>query len=194
MSIIEPIDKDKIKDLPKISFSGEVLVVCTDEEEQEAVECLSAASAIGFDTETKPNFKKGRPNNNDVALLQLATGDRAFLFRMNQRELSDDLVSLLASENIIKAGAAVHDDIKALQHLYNFTAGGFVDIQDMSEAAGLEIKSLRKLTAMLFHMRLSKSQRLSNWEAKRLTEPQIMYAATDAWISLKIYHALKRVL
>jgi ribonuclease D len=194
MSIIQPVDKDKIKDLPPISFNGEILVVCSDEDENEAVEYLKRQAEIGFDTETKPSFKKGKPNNNEVALLQLATDDRAFLFRLNERPLSRQLINVLSSDDIIKAGAAVHDDIKALQHLHGFTAGGFVDIQDMAEEAGLEIKSLRKLTAMLFHMRLSKSQRLSNWEANRLTAPQINYAATDAWISLKIYHALNRVL
>ena len=194
MCILEPVDKDKIKDLPPIHFKGEILVVCSDEDEQEAVEYLRRQKEIGFDTETKPSFKKGRPNSNEVALLQLSTDDRAFLFRLNERPLSRQLIEILSSEDIIKAGAAVHDDIKALQHLHGFTAGGFVDIQDMSEEAGLEIKSLRKLTAMLFHMRLSKSQRLSNWEANRLTEPQIVYAATDAWISLKIYHSIKRVL
>jgi len=194
MCILEPVDKDKIKDLPPIHFKGEILVVCSDEDEQEAVEYLRRQKEIGFDTETKPSFKKGRPNSNEVALLQLSTDDRAFLFRLNERPLSRQLIEILSSEDIIKAGAAVHDDIKALQQLHGFTAGGFVDIQDMSEEAGLEIKSLRKLTAMLFHMRLSKSQRLSNWEANRLTAPQINYAATDAWISLKIYHALNRVL
>ncbi len=194
MCILEPVDKDKIKDLPPIHFKGEILVVCSDEDEQEAVEYLRRQKEIGFDTETKPSFKKGRPNSNEVALLQLSTDDRAFLFRLNERPLSRQLIEILSSEDIIKAGAAVHDDIKALQQLHGFTAGGFVDIQDMSEEAGLEIKSLRKLTAMLFHMRLSKSQRLSNWEANRLTEPQIVYAATDAWISLKIYHSIKRVL
>src|SRR6056297_3359864 len=194
MCILEPVDKDKIKDLPPIHFKGEILVVCSDEDEQEAVEYLRRQKEIGFDTETKPSFKKGRPNSNEVALLQLSTDDRAFLFRLNERPLSRQLIEILSSEDIIKAGAAVHDDIKALQHLHGFTAGGFVDIQDMAEEDGLEIKSLRKLTAMLFHMRLSKSQRLSNWEANRLTEPQIVYAATDAWISLKIYHSIKRVL
>ncbi|MFO7791343.1 MAG: 3'-5' exonuclease [Bacteroidota bacterium] len=191
---IEEIDKHKIRHLPQITFNGEIVVVSNKADEEEAVEHLSACDVIGFDTETKPSFKKGRSNQNKVALLQLSSDDKAFLFHMNIMPLPEGIIQLLSSETPLKAGAAVHDDIKALQAMYNFQAGGFVDIQNMSEEAGLKVKSLRKLTAMLFHMRLSKSQRLTNWESKRLTKPQIIYAATDAWISLKIYNALKSVL
>ncbi|MEA3447862.1 MAG: 3'-5' exonuclease [Bacteroidota bacterium] len=191
---IDEIDKSNIRKLPKISFSGDIFVVTNDKQEQEAVEYLSQFDVIGFDTETKPSFQKGMANQNKVALLQLASDEKAFLFRMNQRPLSKSVIDILLSSHIVKAGAAVHDDIKALRKMHDFQAAGFIDIQDMAEEAGLKVKSLRKLTAMLFHMRLSKSQRLTNWEARILSKPQIIYAATDAWISLKIYKALKSAL
>ncbi len=191
---IEEIDKNNIQKLPKVTFSEEIIVVSNDKQEKEAFEYLSTCDVIGFDTETKPSFRKGIANQNKVALLQLASDEKAFLFRLNIRPLSNEIIHILSSDNIIKAGAAVHDDIKSLQSMYNFTAAGFADVQDMAEELGLKVKSLRKLTAMLFHMRLSKSQRLTNWETKVLTKPQIIYAATDAWISLKIYNALKSAL
>ncbi|MGC9331132.1 MAG: 3'-5' exonuclease [Bacteroidales bacterium] len=191
---IEDIEKNKIRKLPQITFPGEIIVVDNDSSECEAFEHLSGYDALGFDTETKPTFKKGIANQNKVALLQLCSEQKAYLFRLTSRPLSKEIISILASEYIVKAGAAVHDDIKALREMHDFQAAGFVDIQDMAEDAGLKVKSLRKLTAMLFHMRLSKSQRLTNWEAMKLSKPQIIYAATDAWISLKIYKALKSAL
>jgi ribonuclease D len=190
---IEEINDQQIRNLHQITFGGEIVVVTNEADEQEAIEYFSDCQVIGFDTETKPSFKKGKSNQNNVALLQLASETKAFLFRMNMRSLPEGIVNILASELPVKAGVAIHDDIKALQQMYQFEAAGFADVQDMAEEAGLKVKSLRKLTAMLFHMRLSKSQRLTNWEAKSLSEPQIIYAATDAWISLKVYYALKSV-
>ncbi|MDA3820911.1 MAG: 3'-5' exonuclease domain-containing protein 2 [Candidatus Delongbacteria bacterium] len=191
---IEEIEKNQIRKLPKVTFSGKIVVVSTEDQEREAYEHLSGFGVIGFDTETKPSFKKGIANQNKVALLQLSSDEKAFIFRLNKRPLPKEIIHILASGHIVKAGAAVHDDIKALQQMHDFKAEGFADIQNMAEEAGLKVKSLRKLTAMLFHMRLSKSQRLTNWEANHLSKPQLIYAATDAWISLKIYNALKSAL
>lgn len=190
----EEIDRDKIKELPQIKFAGEINVVTDKKGDSVAIDYLKNFDIIGFDTETKPSFIKGKANTNKVALLQLATEEKAFIFRMNNRKLSQKVIDLLANPEIIKTGAAVKDDIKALESVYGFTPGGFADIQQMSEQAGFAIKSLRKLTAMVFRKRLSKSQRLSNWESDILTESQIVYAATDAWISLKIYNELKKLL
>ena len=166
MTEFEEKNKDEIRTLPKITFKGEIIVVRNSKDEKKALNYLSKQKVIGFDTETKPSFKKGKPNANKVALLQLATREKAYLFRLNKDKPDKAVIDLLSNDEIIKAGAAIRDDIKTLQTIYKFKAGSFVDIQDMAEKAGLNVKSLRKLTAMIFSKRLSKSQRLSNWEAE----------------------------
>ncbi|MCD6346866.1 MAG: 3'-5' exonuclease domain-containing protein 2, partial [Bacteroidales bacterium] len=149
---------------------------------------LSAAKEYGFDTETKPSFKKGA--NHKVALLQLSTDDEAFLFRLNKIGLPDELIEILADTNKIKVGAAIRDDIKSLKAIKEYTQAGFVDLQVMVKELGFESFSLKKLSALVLGFRISKSQQLSNWEANELTPKQLTYAATDAWVSLKIYKGL----
>lgn len=187
LELPEVIEKEQINELPKICFDGEITLVEDPADVHDAVLYLSQSDVIGFDTETKPSFKKGKSNQHSVALLQLSSSDRVFLFRLNKIGLTPDLANLLSDNNIIKAGAAIHDDIKALKLLYPFVEGGFIDVQDQAADLGIEVRSLRKLTAMLFNRRLSKAQRLSNWEADNLTNAQALYAGTDAWISLMIY-------
>ncbi len=189
--IPETIDKEDIRKLPAIAFEGEIIVVEDDQAVDDAVKYLLQYDVLGFDTETRPSFKKGKTNQHQVALLQLFGGEKAFLFRLNKMQLSNALTGLLANPKVLKVGAAVHDDIKALKALNSFRDGGFVDVQNMATKLEIEVKSLRKLTAMFFHARLSKSQQLSNWEADELSESQAKYAATDAWISHELYYKLK---
>ena len=186
----EEIEKQDIKDLPQIFFEGEIILVEDEKYIPDAVEFLRQYAVLGFDTETRPSFKKGVSNQHKVALLQLYADNRAYLFRLNKTGLPLCLAELLADRQIIKAGAAVHDDIKGLKELCPFVEDGFIDIQNMAEKLEIEVRSLRKLTAMFFQHRLSKTQQLSNWEADQLTEAQCVYAATDAWISYKLYSEL----
>ncbi len=143
---------------------------------------------LGFDTETRPTFKKGQ--NHQVALLQLSTDDEAFLIRTNLIGLSPGLIRVLASPSILKIGVAIRDDIKILQRITPFKPGGFVELQEMVKLYGIENFSLKKLAAIVCNVRISKSQRLTNWEAPFLTEQQQIYAATDAWIAYLIYIGL----
>jgi ribonuclease D len=140
---------------------------------------------IGFDTETKPSFKKGVTNK--VALLQLSTRNTAYLFRINQIGLPREIVAILADKDILKPGVAIRDDIKGLQELVNFKPSGFVELQDEAKDMGIQNFSLKKLTAIACGFRISKGQQLSNWEAAELTEAQQLYAATDAWAALVIF-------
>lgn len=185
--IPQEIEKQDIKDLPKISFDGEIVVVEDVQYVTDAVEYLRQFSILGFDTETRPSFKKGVSNQHKVALLQLYADNRAYLFRLNKIGLPESLAELLADQHVLKTGAAVHDDIKALKELTYFDEGGFVDVQNLAAELEIEVRSLRRLTAMFFKGRLSKTQQLSNWEAEKLSEAQCVYAATDAWISYKLY-------
>lgn len=181
----ESITKEELTVLPLKWFEGEIIVIDTYEKVENAVEILSKETVIGFDTETKPAFKKGVFNN--VALLQLSTQKQAFLFRLNEIGLPDEICEILENREIIKPGVAIHDDIKGLQLLKSFAPGGFVELQDDAKELGIINFSLKKLTAITCGFRISKGQQLSNWEADVLTDAQKKYAATDAWAALEIY-------
>lgn len=186
----ESIDKEELMELPLIQFEGEISLVESKEDYLESIEYLSRQSLLGFDTETKPAFKKGVYN--EVALLQLATEDRAFLFRLNKIGLGNSLKRILENPEIKKIGVAIRDDIKGLQKLNNFTPGGFVELQDRVKDYGIQDFSLKKISAIVLGQRISKSQRVTNWEAPDLTEAQQIYAATDAWVSHRIYQSLNQ--
>jgi len=186
----ESIDKEELAELPLIQFEGEISLVETKESYLESIEYLSQQKVLGFDTETKPAFKKGVVN--EVALLQLSTQDRAFLFRLNKIGLPNGLKGILENPEIRKIGVAIRDDIKGLQKLNSFKPGGFVELQDHVKDYGIQDFSLKKLSAIVLGYRISKSQRITNWEAPDLTEAQQIYAATDAWISHRIYESLNQ--
>lgn len=184
----ESISKDELAELPLQQFEGEILLINSKENYQTAIDYLSKQDILGFDTETKPSFKKG--NINQVALLQLATNEKAFLFRLNQYGLTNEIKNILRNPKIKKIGVAIRDDIKTLQRLSDFKPGGFVELQEYVVDFGIQSFSLKKLTAIVLGFRISKSQRLSNWEAPELTAAQQNYAATDAWVSYLIYQSL----
>jgi len=182
----ESITKEELVDLPLKWFEGEIVVVDTYDDLDRAVEALSKETVIGFDTETKPAFKKGVINN--VALLQLSTQSQAFLFRLNKIGLPDEICEILSNPDIIKSGVAIHDDIKGLKILRLFEPAGFVELQDHAKEIGITNFSLKKLTGIACGFRISKGQQLSNWESDVLSDAQKVYAATDAWAALEIYN------
>lgn len=186
----ESIDKEELAELPLIQFEGKISLVETKEEYLASLEYLSKQSILGFDTETKPAFKKGVVN--EVALLQLATAERAFLFRLNKMGLPNGLKGILENPQILKIGVAIRDDIKGLQKLNGFRPGGFIELQERVKDYGIQDFSLKKLSAIVLGYRISKAQRITNWEATDLTEAQQIYAATDAWISHRIFESLSR--
>lgn len=175
--------------LPAVRFEGEVQIVDTEQALIEACEYLSQHSVIGFDTETRPSFKAGVTNR--VALIQLSTSERCYLIRLCRMKFGRELQRLLENPNIKKVGADVAGDIRSLTQLRHIRAAGFIDLQTIAPQWGIEEKSLRKLSAIVLGKRVSKAQRLSNWEAAQFTEQQISYAATDAWVCLEILAALE---
>nr|WP_319569645.1 3'-5' exonuclease [uncultured Draconibacterium sp.] len=181
----ESISNEELTELPLKRFEGQIFLVDSLQQVKHAIEELNGASIIGFDTETKPSFKKGVVNK--VALLQLSTKNKAFLFRINRIGLPREVVELLANENVIKPGVAIRDDIKGLQEFVSFKPGGFVELQDEAKEMGIQNFSLKKLAAIACGFRISKGQQLTNWEASELTEAQQYYAATDAWAALEIF-------
>ena len=182
------ISKEDVALLEKDFFEGRIIVIQSNEEAKKAVAYLSEFKVVGIDTESKPSFKKGRQNK--IALLQISTDECCFLFRLNIMGFSPELAAFLENQNITKVGLSLKDDFMMLRGISAFTPKGFVDIQSIIDNYGIGEKSLQKIYAILFGKKISKSQRLSNWEADVLTDAQKRYASTDAWATLKIYEKL----
>jgi ribonuclease D len=187
-SFEQAISNEELRALPLSSFSGEIIVVDDPATVPAAIKILKRYSLLGFDTETKPAFKKGVIN--EVALLQLAAEDRAFIFRLNKIGLPPSLASLMANPRIVKVGAAIRDDIRLLQRLARFLPEGFIELQDLVKEYHISDSGLRKMAAIVLGIQISKSQQVSNWEREVLTEAQLIYAATDAWVCHEIYRNL----
>lgn len=184
-------DKTKIGSLPRIVFPGRKIVILTEAEAKKAVDYLLQQDLLGFDTETRPVFKKGKSNK--VALLQVSTRDTCFLFRLNRIGLCPAIIELLESTKVKKIGLSWHDDLMMLHKRGEFNAGGFVDLQDHMDELGIQDRSLAKLYANFFGERISKREQLSNWEADVLSEKQQNYAATDAWACVRLYEEYIRL-
>ena len=189
---IESIDSEQLKQLEFASLQGKIQVIDSiGFEFNKAISYLRAQKVIGFDTETRPCFSQDQPRYG-VALLQLSGPGKAFLFRVNKIGMHRRLCRLLADKNIIKVGAAIHDDIRGLQKLNGFEPGGFVDLQKIVWEWGIRDKSVKKMSAIILGFRISKTQQLSNWEAEKLSEQQCRYAATDAWVCREMYLKLRK--
>ena len=188
----ESVTPQEIEKLEYASFPGKIYVIdSVGAEFNRAIAYLRAQKVIGFDTETRPTFTPGQPQYG-VALLQLSGPERAYLFRVKTMGMHRRLCNLMASEKVLKVGAAIHDDIRGLQRLHSFEPAGFVDLQKIVCEWGIRDKSVKKMAAIIMGIRISKTQQLSNWEAEMLTEPQCKYAATDAWVCREMYIRLMR--
>ncbi len=171
--------------MPIEEFEGEIIVIDNSEKADEAFEYLNQQKILGIDTETKPSFKRGVTHK--VSLIQVATVDVCFLFRLNKIGFPNGLSELLSNKKIKKIGLALRDDLNGLFKQQNFKPQGFIDLQHEVGNYGILELSLQKMYAIIFGKKISKSQRLSNWERNELTVQQKVYAATDAWATLQIY-------
>ena len=186
------ITKAEIAQLPKVLFEGRVFVVYTEADTDKAVEYLKTQSIVGVDTETRPSFKRGMTHK--VALLQISTQDTCFLFRLNRIGMPESLQNFLADDTL-KIGLSLKDDFMMLRRRKDVSAeeGNWIELQDYVGRFGIDDRSLQKIYANHFGRKISKSQRLSNWEAETLSEAQIRYAATDAWACVEIYNCLSEM-
>ena len=181
---LKSFSKADINEMPLRRYEGPVSVVRTDKQRTQALKEMAGETLLGFDTETRPVFKKGKKPG-PPSLVQLATGSRVYVFQINVLSMCNGLCDLLADEDVVKTGVAVRDDILGLQRLAEF-----VDLSDISAAANLQTHGLRNLAANLLGFRISKSAQCSNWAKERLTPQQVNYAATDAWVSRELYLAM----
>lgn len=184
------ITKEEINELPVVVFGGEVHIVDDEDKLKAALKILRQHKIVGIDTETKPSFKKGLLHK--VALLQIATEDQCFLFRLNRIASFKELGDFLSSKSVKKIGLALRDDFNGLNKRLLFEPENVVDLQTVVEEYGILEMGLQKIFAIIFGQKISKSQRLTNWESQNLTEQQQRYAATDAWAALMIYKQLKK--
>jgi ribonuclease D len=189
---VPSISKEQLRELPLFQFKGKIHIIDNTLTLRGLINNITIGGILGFDTETKPSFKKGKVNK--VALLQLATSEEAFILRLHHLGLQDELIDILSNPSIVKVGAAIRDDIKHLQKIRHFEPGGFVELQDFVKKFGIENSGLSSLAGIVMNSRISKSQQLSNWESETLTDAQKLYAATDAWACREIYVKLKGLL
>lgn len=184
-------DKKLIGTLPRVQFEGRIITIISESEADKAVNYLLSQKIIGFDTETRPSFKKGQ--SHQVALLQVSTEDTCFLFRLNRIGITDSIKTLLEDKKITKIGLSWQDDLRMLKKRRDFVTGTFIEIQKEVKELGIEDMSLQKIYANIFSQKIAKNQQLSNWEADSLTEAQQLYAATDAWACIQIHKELLRL-
>mgnify|MGYP001097991246 FL=1 len=189
-NFIDKISNEQTALLPAVEFRGEIRIVEHERDIAAACKTLAEQPVIGFDTETRPSFRPGVTFR--VSLLQLSTPTVCYLFRLNKIPLAKPILQLLEDRRVLKIGADVAGDLRSLRQIRHFRDGGFVDLQAIAPRWGIGEKSLRKLSAIVLGQRVSKAQRLSNWEATTLTDKQLIYAATDAWVCIRIYEQLLR--
>lgn len=191
-TIYNKYDKKLIASLPRVLFEGRIVVVLNASEAERAVRYLLDQPILGVDTETRPSFKRGHQYS--LSLLQVSTHDTCFLFRLNYTGITPAIKELLEDTRVPKIGLSWHDDLHGLQRLCSFKPGLFIDLQDHVKEIGIEDLSLQKLFANLFGQKVSKHERLTNWEADVLKEQQKRYAATDAWACIVLYEELQRLI
>lgn len=189
--MVSTISKEQIATLPPAIFPGRIIVVQTEKEAIKAASFLEQHSVIGFDTETRPSFKKGLIRT--IALMQLSTEDTCFLFRLNFIDIPECLSHILINPEIKKIGLSLKDDFSAIRKRMQLEPKNFIELQAFVKKFGIEDNGLQRIYAILFGEKISKSQRLSNWEADILSDAQQKYASLDAWACLQIYNKLIRL-
>ena len=184
----ERLSKDAINTLPLFYYEGQIEVIRTPEGAQAAASVLQSAPVLGFDTETRPSFRKGKTY--PPSLVQFAVPDRVYIFQLSEVSLEGPLAEILGNSRIYKVGVAIQDDCRFLAKLHPFAPAGLVDLGGLARRGGVAEQGLRGLAAHFLGLRISKGEQCSNWSVKNLTPKQIRYAATDAWVSLEVYRRM----
>lgn len=177
--------------MPLEGFPGKIVVIQTESEVDKAIRFLESQPVVGIDTETRPTFKKGQ--SNQVALLQIASADLCFLFRLNMIGFPESIARFMENPSVKKIGLSLKDDFRTLHRRMEFNQQACIELQEYVKTFGIKDNSLQKIYAILFEHKISKSQRLSNWEADVLSDAQKRYAATDAWACYNIYNLLRKL-
>lgn len=182
------LEKDYINALPIIKFPGNITVVDTEEKAEAAIKKINRKKVVGFDTESRPSFKKGVTY--PISIMQFSNGNDAWIFQLLQTGVTDSMKKLLAGNKVTKIGIGLKSDIQKMASEDIGQLGGYIDLSELASNKGIIQTGARGLTARYMKHRLVKSTRTTNWAAKNLTEKQLVYAATDAWICLHIHPLL----
>jgi ribonuclease D len=183
------ITKEQVNQLPLGRYDGKLAVISHADKLQQAVDRIRQEGVVGFDTETKPTFRKGQYHH--VSLLQIAVPGMVFLFRLNYLGMPPELRSIFEDSSVTKVGIGIRDDLLELQKLHHFKPRNILDLNAEVKSLGVKNAGVRNLSAIFLEFRISKSQQTSNWERDELTDKQLRYAATDAWVCLEIYNRLQ---
>ncbi len=187
------ITKEEINELPLRKYEGRIVLVTDPDRQEEVFEELREHAVVGFDTEARPAFKRGV--HYDTSLIQLSVPSKTYLIRLNYTGISSAFTDFFANPLIKKVGISIKDDLKDLRKLCSkhhlvFSPDNVLDLNDAAKRLDVHHAGVRKLTGIFLGFRVSKAQQTSNWENPKLTEPQMRYAATDAWVCLEIYQRL----
>ena len=183
------ISKEEVAELELIQYEGPIQVIDTMETLDREIDHIAQQPVLGFDTETRPSFKKGKIY--PTSLIQLSTLEKAWILRVNRTGYPEKLLKMLTQETPLKIGLGLQDDLRRLRSDFQFEPKGFLDLQNYVQAFKIGEKGLKKISGIVLNRRISKSQQVSNWDADILTEAQLRYAATDAWVCLMIYNRLR---
>jgi len=183
------ISKEEVAALDLIQYDGPICVIDSEEGFQNEIDRIELEPVLGFDTETRPSFRKGKVY--PTSLIQISSLDQAWIIRVNRLGYPKRLLDLLSGEIPLKIGLGLQDDLRRLRADFQFEPHGFLDLQHYVEAFRIDEKGLKKISGIVLNRRISKSQQVSNWDADVLSEAQLRYAATDAWICLMIYNSLR---
>lgn len=185
---IHRISKEAVQTMPLAQFEGDVIVIDQESQVDEAVGYLTRQTVLGVDTEARPSFTRGV--HYPTALVQIATEERCYLFRLTHVGMPKGLAAVFANPNICKVGLAFRDDLNGLRRRRDFKPQNCVDLQSIVGKYGILDLGLQKIFAICFGKKISKAQQLTNWENSHLTAEQSRYASTDAWATLLIYNEL----
>ena len=189
-TFVPHISKELIHWMPVVQFDGEVIIVDEASKIADSIEYLSSQSVVGVDTETRPSFTRGV--HYPTALVQIATEQRCYLFRLTHIGMPEQLAALFSNNKICKVGLAFKDDLNGLRRRHDFKPANCIDLQKIASQYGILDLGLQKMFAICFGKKISKAQQLTNWEVSHLTPEQARYASTDAWATLLIYKKLQQ--
>lgn len=179
------IPHEDLMKLPVVRYRGPIRLVAAEAGLHRALHEIRSERVVGFDTETRPVFRKGQ--SHVPSLVQIATSHAVHLFPLAQLDCSRALGEVLGNAQIVKAGVALARDLAELQKLFPFTAANVLDLGDIAKHRGMEQTGLRNLTGLFLGGRVTKGPQTSNWARSNLSSSQLGYAATDAWVCRELY-------
>jgi ribonuclease D len=183
--LLREISREAMLELPIRRYEGEIRLVETVQALERAAADIFQEEAIGFDTETRPAFRKGE--SHPPALAQVATARVVYLFPLQRLDFSATLGEMLAEKAIVKAGVALGEDLRQLQSLFAFEPAAVTDLGHVAKRHGLKQTGVRNLAGIFLGARITKGAKTTNWAARHLSAQQMTYAATDAWICRELY-------